>query len=338
LSKTLEPPAAGEVAPTPPRGRTGGLVGVLRDRAKAFDLAGIVLPVLLFSFALHIYNNELLLVYMMVYVVLAQSINISYGFTGYLPFGLFGIFGVGAYAGALSTLHLHVPALVGVLFGGLGGVVIGLIFMPLFRLRGAYFAIATLAGAEAVADIVANPSLVKVTNGPYGINLAAYYSSGQFYVSAVVLVGLTLVVVYYLRHSRFGLSLQAIRDDAYSAAMAGVNVVRYRSIAWLLAAALAGMAGAVFGWATSVFYPTAVFDASISVFAIVFALFGGTGSLWGPTVGAVVLYALYSAIGISNPQFFELIYGLVIILLILFVPRGFAGLGRSLLERVRGAS
>jgi branched-chain amino acid transport system permease protein len=145
-------------------------------------------------------------------------------------------------------------------------------------------------------------------------------------------------VVYYLRHSRFGLSLQAIRDDAYSAAMAGVNVVRYRSAAWLIAAALAGMAGAVFGWATSVFYPTAVFDASISVFAIVFALFGGTGSLWGPTIGAVLLYALYSAIGISNPQFFELIYGLVIILLVLFVPRGLAGLGRSLVQRVRGAS
>jgi branched-chain amino acid transport system permease protein len=337
LSKTVEQ-EDGAPAPAASLGRTGGVLGVLRDRAKAFDLAGIVLPVLVFSFALHIYNNELLLVYMMVYVVLAQAINVSYGFTGYLPFGLFGIFGVGAYAGALATLNLHVPALVGVLFGGLGGVVIGLIFMPLFRLRGAYFAVATLAGAEAVADIVSNPSLVKVTNGPYGINLAAYYSSGQFYVSAVVLVGLTLAVVYYLRHSRFGLSLQAIRDDAYSAAMAGVNVVRYRSTAWLIAAALAGMAGAVFGWATSVFYPTAVFDSSISVFAIVFALFGGTGSLWGPTIGAVVLYALYSAIGISNPQFFELIYGLVIILLILFVPRGLAGLGRSLIERLRGAS
>lgn len=337
MSKTLESEAA-ERRSNPSAARDGGPFRVLRDRAKVVDLAGIILPVLVFSFALHIYNNELLLVYMMVYVVLAQAINITYGFTGYLPFGLFGIFGVGAYGGALATLHLHVPALVGVLFGGLGGVVLGLIFMPLFRLRGAYFAIATLAGAEAVADIVSNPSLVKVTNGPYGINLAAYYSSGEFYVSAVVLVGLTLAVVYYLRHSRFGLSLQAIRDDAYSAAMAGVNVVRYRSAAWLIAAALAGMAGAVFGWATSVFYPTAVFDASISVFAIVFALFGGTGSLWGPTIGAVLLYALYSAIGISNPQFFELIYGLVIILLVLFVPRGLAGLGRSLVQRVRGAS
>lgn len=305
----------------------------LTNRKKMIDLLGIILPVLFFAFAVQYYNNELLLVYMMVYVVLAQGINISYGFTGYLPFGYFGFFGAGAYAGSLAILDFHIPAVLGVIVGGIGGVVVGAIFMPLFRLKGAYFAIATLAGAEALADIVSNPSLGSITNGTLGINLASVYSSGQFYVSAVVLVAITLITVFYVRHSKFGMSLLAIRDDAYSAAMAGVNVVKQRSIAWLIAAGLAGMAGALFGWATSVFYPTAVFSSAISVFAIVFALFGGTGSLWGPTLGAIVLYAVYSAVGISNPQYFELIYGVIIVLLVLFVPRGLVGLGKSVTAR-----
>ena len=309
------------------------LTATLRDRKRMVDLAGSVLPLLAFSLAVQFYGNELLLVYMMVYLVLAQGINISYGFTGYLPFGYFGFFGAGAYAGALTIQHFQIPAILAVVIGGVGGVVVAAIFMPLFRLKGAYFAIATLAGALALGDIISNPSLASVTNGALPTNIASAYSSGKFYVSAVVLVGIALVIVFYIRHSKFGMSLLAIREDAYSAAMAGVNVVKQRSIAWLIAAGLAGMAGALFAWATSLFYPTTVFNPAVSVFAIVFALFGGTGSLWGPTLGAVLLYGVYSIIGISNPQYFELIYGFIIILLVLFLPRGLVGIGKSVSRR-----
>ena len=312
----------------------------LTNRSIVWDLLGIVIPIMFFSIAPRFYSNELLLTYMMVYVVMAQGINISYGFTGYLPFGYFGFFGAGAYAGSLAILDLHMPALLGVLVGGVGGLIVGSLLLPLFRLRGAYFAIGSLAAAQALADIVSNPSLTSITNGPYGINLASVYSSGAIYVSSIVLVGLVLVVVFYLRHSRFGLSLRAIKEDAYSASMSGVNVVKQRSIAWILAATVAGMAGAIFGWATTVFYPTAVFDTSISVIAIVFALFGGTGSLWGPTLGAIVLYTLYTAVGISNPQYFQLIYGLIIVILILFAPKGLVGLANAVKVRLttRGSS
>lgn len=296
------------------------------NRSKVIDIAGIVLPILAFAVASRVYSNELLLTYMMVYVVMAQGVNISYGFTGYLPFGYFGFFGAGAYAGSIAILNLHLPALVGVFMGGVGGMVFGSLLLPLFRLRGAYFAIGTLAAGLALADVISNPSLVALTNGPYGINLASVYSPGPIYVSAEVVMGIALVVVYILRHSLFGLSLRAIKDDENSAEMAGVNVVKMRSIAWLLASGLAGMAGAVFGWATTLFYPSAVFDANISVLAIVFAIFGGTESLWGPTLGTILLYSVYAAIGISNPQYFQLIYGLVVILLILFAPKGLVGL------------
>ncbi len=304
------------------------------DRSISWDLVGIVVPIAAFGLAPKFYSNELLLTYMMVYIVMAQGINISYGFTGYLPFGYVGFFGAGAYAGSLAVLDLHVPAILGVLIGGVGGLLVGSLLLPLFRLRGAYFAIGSLAAANALADIISNPSLTSITNGPYGINLASAYSSGEIYVSAMVLVGLSLAVVFYLRHSQFGLSLRAIKEDEYSASMAGVNVVKQRSIAWLMAATMAGMAGSIFGWATTVFYPSAVFDTSISVISIVFALFGGTGSLWGPTFGAIVLYSAYTAVGISNPQYFQLIYGVIIIALILFAPKGIVGVAKTTRARI----
>jgi len=325
------------LATSPPRQAAPGGPG--RTRLARWRLlseaAGVVLPVIGFSLALHVYGNELLLVYMMGYVAMAQGINLLYGFTGYLPFGYFGFFGAGAYASSLAILHLHVPALLGVVIGGIGGAVIGLVLIPLFRLRGAYFAIATLAAGLLLADIVSNPSLTSITNGPYGINLASVYSSGQFYVASVVLVGISLAVVAWARLSRFGLTLQAIREEPYSAQMVGVNVPLRRAVAWLIAAAIAGMAGALYGWATTLFYPNAVFDVSTTVLALVFALFGGVGTLWGPTIGAIVLYALYAIVGITDPQAFQLIYGLAIVALVLFFPQGLAGIWRALAGRFR---
>lgn len=122
------------------------------------------------------------------------------------------------------------------------------------------------------------------------------------------------------------MSLRAIRADPLSARMAGVNVVRTRTYAWLISAGLAGLAGGIYGWAVSVFYPDAVFDLSISVFAIVFALFGGVGTVLGPLLGTVVLFGVYNAIGISQPQYFQLIYGVLIVLIVLFLPNGLLSL------------
>src|SRR5205823_5652356 len=108
----------------------------------------------------------------------------------------------------------------------------------------------------------------------------------------------------------FGMALQAIREDSISAAMAGINVVRERIIAWLLSALIAGLAGGVFAWYVSVFYPETVFSGEFTIFAIVFALFGGTATVLGPIFGVLILYGIYNAVGISTPQYFQLISGL----------------------------
>ncbi|MGC8498278.1 MAG: branched-chain amino acid ABC transporter permease [Acidimicrobiales bacterium] len=270
-----------------------------------------------------LYNNLDFLTTLAIYVLLAQGVNIVYGFTGYLPFGFVGFFGAGIYGSSLAIVYWHVGGYAAIGLGALTSVVAALILSPLLRLSGAYFALATLAASQALYFIVANESW---TFGESGMSLPLLFSSTTLYVVAVVAVVVALIVVLYVRDSHFGLSLRAIRSDAVSAAMAGVNVVRTRTIAWLVSAALAGIAGALWAMMTSAFYAETPFDLTISVYAIVFALFGGVRTVVGPVVGTVVLYSLYQYIGISNPQYFELIYGLLIVVLVLFLPGGLSSL------------
>ena len=272
------------------------------------------------------YSNQLLLFNFIVFLTLAQGVNVIYGFTGYLPFGYVGFFGAGAYGFSLCVLHLHMAPLAALGVGALAAIVLGLLLTPLLRLSGAYFAIANLAAALAVYQVVSNPNLTEITMGPYGISLSGVYHPQLSYAIAVAVMAATLGLAVYLRNSRFGLALQAIREDAVSAAMAGIDVVRARTVAWLLSALVAGLIGGVFAWYVSVFYPDTVFSADFSIFAIVFALFGGVATVSGPVLGVLILYGIYNAIGITTPQYFQLIYGLLIMGLVLFLPNGLVSL------------
>jgi branched-chain amino acid transport system permease protein len=273
-----------------------------------------------------VYQNHLLLFNFVIFLVLAQGVNIIYGFTGYLPFGYVGFFGAGAYGFAILVMHTQAPAAVAVVAGGIVGVALGLLLTPLLRLSGASFAIANLAASLAVLHFVANPALENITKGPYGVSLSATFNPTMAYAAALVVLALTLGAVVFLKNSRFGLALQAVREDAVSASMAGVNVVKMRVIAWLASALVAGLAGGVYAWYVSVFYPDNVFSGDFSIFAIVFALFGGVATISGPIVGVVILYGIYNLIGFTTPQYFQLIYGLLIMGLVLFLPAGLVSL------------
>ncbi len=273
-----------------------------------------------------VYSNQLLLFNFVMFLTLAQGLNVIYGFTGFLPFGYVGFFGAGAYGFAIAVMHLHAPPLAALALAGGAAVALGCILAPMLRLSGAYFAIANLAAAQAVYQVVSNPALQDLTKGPYGVSLSGVFAPGASYAAAVVLLAATLGAVVWLRNSRFGLALQALRDDPVSAAMAGVSVVRMRTVAWLLSALIAGLMGGVFAWQISVFYPETVFDVSISIFAIVFTLFGGAATLLGPVLGVLILYGVYNAIGITVPQYFQLIYGALIVALVLFLPNGLVSL------------
>lgn len=290
----------------------------------------LILVPLVAAFALlpFVYSNQLLFFNFIIFIVLAQGVNVIYGFTGYLPFGYVGFFGAGAYGFSLMVLHLQASPFLAIAVGASAALALALVLTPLFRLSGAYFSIANLAASLAVLQIVANPSLENYTRGPYGVSLSGIFNPPLAYATALAILATTLFIVIVLRHSKFGLALQAIREDAISASMAGINVVRERVIAWLLSALIAGLAGSVFAWYASVFYPETVFSGEFTIFAIVFALFGGTATVVGPILGVVILYGIYNAVGISTPQYFQLIYGALIIGLVLFLPNGLVSIFR----------
>jgi branched-chain amino acid transport system permease protein len=297
------------------------------ERRAWRDIATVAAPlVLLFAGLPLVYSNTLLLFNFVMFLALAQGLNVIYGFTGFLPFGYVGFFGAGAYGFALAVMHLHFPPFAAIAVAGAAALVLAVILTPLMRLSGAYFAIANLAAAQAVYQVVSNPALEDITRGPYGVSLAEVYAPGLSYGTALVVLAASLGVVVWLRNSNFGLALLAIREDPISAAMAGVSVVRFRVIAWLISALIAGLTGAVFAWHVSVFYPEAAFDFSIGIFATVFILFGGSATLLGPVLGVLILYGLYNAIGITVPQYFQLIYGVLIMGFALFLPNGLTSL------------
>ena len=294
------------------------------------DLLLILLPVVAaFAILPGLYSNHLLLFNFIIFITLAQGLNIIYGFTGYLPFGYVGFFGAGAYGFSLMVLHLHAPPLAALAAGAAAAVALAVLLTPLFRLSGAYFSIANLAAALTVLQVVSNPSLENITKGPYGITLSGVFNPTLSYATALAILAATLALVIYLRNSHFGMALKAIREDPISAGMAGINVVRERIIAWLLSALVAGLAGGVFAWYVSVFYPETVFSVEFTIFSIVFVLFGGSATVVGPILGVIVLYGIYNVVGISTPQYFQLIYGALIMALVLFLPNGLA----SLLQR-----
>jgi branched-chain amino acid transport system permease protein len=295
-------------------------------RRAAQDLTLGIAIVALMAVLPSLYSNELMLFNFVMFLTLAQGLNIIYGFTGYLPFGYVGFFGAGAYGFALAVIHLHAPPFAALAIGAAAALVVAVVLIPMLRLSGAYFAIANLAAAQAIYQVVSNPALEDVTKGPYGVSLSDVFAPHASYVVALIIMAATFGLVVWMRNSRFGLALQAIREDPVSAAMAGVSVVYGRTVAWLLSALIAGLVGGVFAWHISVFYPDTAFDLSVSIFSTVFLLFGGATTLSGPLLGVFILYGIYNVIGIAVPQYFQFTYGALIVLLVLFLPNGLVSL------------
>lgn len=296
-------------------------------RAFLREVLTVIMPLLaLFALLPSVYDNGLLLLNFVVFLVLAQGLNLTYGFSGYLPFGYVGFFGAGAYGFAMLVTLAGVPPVLAVLGGGVAALLVGLLLSPLLRLQGAYFGLASLAASEALLHLIANPNLGDVTGGPYGVRLALPYTPTLIYALGLLVLAAVMILVAWLRHSRFGLQLQAARDNPLAASMAGIDIVRGRLVVWLAGASAAGLIGAVAAWRASTFFPETMFDINYSIFAIVFTLFGGAGTLAGPVVGVLLLYGLYNVIGVSAPQYFQLAFGLLIMLLVLFFPEGLAAL------------
>ena len=312
------------------------------------DLAAIALFAVLVACAPLVTGSGVVLnfITMALYAcLLAQAWNILGGFGGQFSFGHALFFGTGAYVQAIAQLQglnpwialavaLAASAAVGVFVGALS-----------FRygLKGSYFALVTLAFAE-VFRIVALS--VPFTGAGVGLMVPLRESAAnmQFATRAgylwlvLAMVVVALLVTAWLRHSRFGAYLQAVRDNEDAARAVGVDPFRVKLAAIALSAALMGAGGAFYVQVFQYIDPGIAYGPGTSVEALVAAIVGGMGTLWGPVLGALALHLLAD---VTRNLFGQLpginmvIYGVVLVLIMMFMPRGVAGLGVPLRWRRR---
>lgn len=272
--------------------------------------------------------------------LMAQSWNLLGGYGGQFSFGHALFFGTGAYVQAIAQLQGGLNPWVALPLAVLAAAVVGLFFGALsfrYGLKGSYFALVTLAFAEVFRILALS---VPFTGAGVGlmVPLKAGFANLQFADRrgfvwlALALVVLGLLATTWLRHSRFGAWLQAVRDNEDAARAVGVNLFRVKLGAIGLSGAFMGAAGAFYVQVFQYIDPGIAYGPHTSVEALVAAIVGGLGTLWGPVLGAVALHLLAdltrNLFG-ALPGINMVIYGAVLIVIVMFAPRGLLGMGQS---------
>ncbi len=280
----------------------------------------------------------------LLFVTLASSLNIVLGYTGYVNFGHIVFFGLGGYVGffliAEKGWHVVPAALAAAIAVGVFAAVLGAIIL---RLRGAYFALATIGVNEAVRSFIVNWDAV---GGAVGLemNFGRYKDYGGpmnalwfAYILLVVVSVASVLLSYFVRSSKFGLGLLAIREDEDAALVLGIAAPRAKTIAFVLSAILPAMAGTLFFFKNGNIEPGDAFRLHMSIEGIVMIMLGGYGTVFGPIVGAATYEELRSFL-LTNPLFKNLqlaFAGILLLLIIIFVPSGLIGWLRNRFPKLR---
>jgi branched-chain amino acid transport system permease protein len=269
------------------------------------------------------------------WVTASVAWNILGGFAGQVSFGFAVFYGIGAYTAAILIdavyLHPYVAILCAGVTAAIASVLIGL---PTFRLRGPYFAIATIGVSETVRVVATN---LDFTGGASGYRIAEtrIFNQAEHYYSALVLAAAAVAISYWIANNKFGLGLGAIKDDEDAAADSGVNPFIYKLKAHAVAAALTGMAGGVFARYAAFIHPNGVFGFQTSVQILLMPVIGGLGTVWGGVVGGGVVGIIEEEIVARFPQAHLLLYGGLLIVIVLVEPGGILGALRNLIRKVR---
>ena len=262
------------------------------------------------------------------WIALAGSWNIISGLTGYVSFGHVAFFGAGAYTAGILITSSGWSWPLAALAGGVAAAVLALgIGGPCLRLKGPYFAIAMLGLNEVLRALVSY--FEGLTGGGNGLSLPTldatvpvYYAMGL--TAVAVTVGARLII-----GSRFGLRLMTIREDEVAAEALGIPTFRHKLVAFLLSAIGPGIAGALTARDQGYIEPLSVFPLATTITMIVMALFGGKGTVWGPVLGAAVLFVAQELVWARYPYVHPLLFGAIIIAVVLVMPRGVLGLFQS---------
>ncbi len=281
---------------------------------------------------------------MLMLMILASSINIIMGYTGYVSFGHIVFFGLGGYIGFFLMQEFQVHFMLAALIGGIGASLIAfLIGMPVLRLRGAYFALATIGINEAFRAFFTNFDLLGGSVGMF-FNFAVYdayggaKNAGQMaYYAMVVLVLVTVATSFLIKKSKFGLGLMAIREDQDAAMVLGINPARFKVITYTISAFFPAVAGAIFFFKNGLIEPGPAFELHRSIEALVMVMLGGYGTVTGPIVGAIVYERLRGFL-ITDPTLSNahlVIAGFMLLLIVLFMTAGVIGWVRQRVPALR---
>ncbi|HEY6995930.1 MAG TPA: branched-chain amino acid ABC transporter permease [Xanthobacteraceae bacterium] len=275
------------------------------------------------------------------FIVLATAWNILGGYTGYVNFGSAAFFALGAY----STVFLHkfypmpIPVLI-VFGGGVSGVVgLGMGYLTL-RLRGAFFAIATLALAVVLQTLVVNWDYVGGSRGAYIIRPNDIALIGPYiqylFLLMLALVVISLTIARGIERSQLGYGFATIRDDELAAEASGVPTLRLKLVATTLSGALMGMAGAPFPYYIGYLQPSSAFGLEYAVNSIAMPMIGGTTSWVGPLIGAILLGSLQQIATVTISSAVNLlIVGLLLVGFVIIAPNGIVGLVQDFVRRRR---
>ena len=289
------------------------------------------------------------MIWIMWYAFLTIGWNIVGGFAGQLSFAHPAFAGIGAYVSSILFMHWGISPWLGMLAGGLVAVlVVATIGYPCFKLRGAYFAITSIALAEVLRIFIENTDSVfgiKV-GGPMGLllpleghapTLYQFVNKDYFYYIILIFMLGGLLVTYLISRSKMGYYLSAIRNDVEAALSLGVDVAKYRLLAAAVSSFMAALAGTFYAQYVLYIHPTGIMGLHLAFEIVFIAIVGGRGTLLGPLLGAFVLVPvselsrMYLGGGYSGAHL--AVYGLLVMLVILFMPGGLSKFFESLYAR-----
>jgi len=285
----------------------------------------IVLLFILGLLALPLITNDpyllRILILTSIFAIFAASWDLLSGFTGQMNFGHALFFGVGAYGAALLNLHLHIPPWGSIPLGALAAVLAGLIIgIPCLRLRGTYLALTTLAFPIILMGIVfALPEFTGGELGISGIDRLVRSRVSQYYITVVVMVVL-VVVMWKITDSNIGIIFHAIREDEVAVRASGINTTRYKLMAFCLSGFFAGMSGGLYAHFMRIAGPSTL-EVSMSFQVVIWAVFGGVVTIWGPVGAVFILFPLLEFFRFW-PEYRMLLFAIVILLILLFMPQG----------------
>jgi branched-chain amino acid transport system permease protein len=264
------------------------------------------------------------------WVAMAGCWNIMSGYTGYIDFGPVVYFGVGCYATAISMTKYGIPFFPAAILSGLVAAAIALpIGIPTLRLKGAYFAIATFAFAETMKQVSLEFDRtfgVSFFEGSHGITLPIGGYGNTFFFYCVLAVALTVVLIHYgIERSKFGYGLKAIHEAETAAETTGVNTAAIKLRAYTTGAFFLGLLGGIQAYWITYITPADAFNVQTTVQMVIMTLLGGMGTLLGPVVGAAFLTVLSEILGTAFVEYYLILVGAIIIVIILTMPKGIIG-------------